>query len=529
VSPPLRSPLPRLLADPRHFQIAFLGSFLAYGLTALAFPLRPLDVLAAMGGALLAEAATSRLRGKRFDPRSPLITSLSLSLILRAASPWVYLLAGAAAIAGKALLRVRGKHLFNPAALGIAVAVLLTDRAWISPGQWGSGPTLLFLFLAAGGMVVHRALRSDVSWAFLAAYAALTLARAGWLGDPWEVPFHSLQSGALLLFAFFMISDPKTTPDARPARLLYAVLVALGAGFVHFVLHRPNGFLWSLLALAPVVPALDLLLPAARYRWAAMRARSVLRLTEKEIVMPASSRLPARASSRAALVVLLPLALGLGFAARRRLLRLLRLEGRHQAVQRVVEGGAGARRRPHRDHHGRRLPGRSARVRAGGAGADLPHPRPDPRRRAGGDRPPRRLHRAAAGRVPRLEPLRRVPDAKMAQRARRRRRLAWPIRARAERDLGVTVEAKYTVGEYDILILSAEESQRLETWLHRNGYRIPRRRLRRARQLPAPGDALLRGQGEPRRAARLGVQNLRPAPDGVTRLPSSCCRSGSAR
>ncbi|HBB33452.1 MAG TPA: DUF2330 domain-containing protein [Cyanobacteria bacterium UBA9273] len=43
-----------------------------------------------------------------------------------------------------------------------------------------------------------------------------------------------------------------------------------------------------------------------------------------------------------------------------------------------------------------------------------------------------------------------------------------------ERSLGVTVEAQFTVGEYDIVILSARESNGLETWLRRNGYRIPR-------------------------------------------------------
>jgi len=40
--------------------------------------------------------------------------------------------------------------------------------------------------------------------------------------------------------------------------------------------------------------------------------------------------------------------------------------------------------------------------------------------------------------------------------------------------LGVTVEARFTVGEYDILILSAKESDGLETWLRQNGYRIPK-------------------------------------------------------
>lgn len=45
--------------------------------------------------------------------------------------------------------------------------------------------------------------------------------------------------------------------------------------------------------------------------------------------------------------------------------------------------------------------------------------------------------------------------------------------SRRERTLGVTVEAQYTVGEYDIVILSAQQSSGLETWLRENGYRIP--------------------------------------------------------
>jgi len=45
---------------------------------------------------------------------------------------------------------------------------------------------------------------------------------------------------------------------------------------------------------------------------------------------------------------------------------------------------------------------------------------------------------------------------------------------KSARGLGVTIEAEYTVGEYDILILSAEESKGLETWLRQNGYRIPK-------------------------------------------------------
>jgi hypothetical protein len=51
--------------------------------------------------------------------------------------------------------------------------------------------------------------------------------------------------------------------------------------------------------------------------------------------------------------------------------------------------------------------------------------------------------------------------------------VARPVSEDAAKSLGVTIEAKYTVGEYDILILSAQQSSGLETWLRGNGYRIP--------------------------------------------------------
>jgi Na+-translocating ferredoxin:NAD+ oxidoreductase RnfD subunit len=123
-----------------------------------------------------------------------------------------------------------------------------------------------------GGLVVYRAWRSDVTFAFLASYAALLGGRALWLGDPLAIPVHQLQSGALLLFSFFMISDPKTTPDSRTARVLFAMLVAAGAWYVQFRLFRPSGILWSLAASSVAVPILDRLLPARRYDWAAKGA-----------------------------------------------------------------------------------------------------------------------------------------------------------------------------------------------------------------------------------------------------------------
>jgi Na+-transporting NADH:ubiquinone oxidoreductase subunit NqrB len=256
------------LGDPRLYQILMLSCLLAYGVTRLDLEIRPLRAALLLGVALLTQYACTRLwRLPAFDPRSALISGLSLCLLLRTNSAWLAVLAVVVTIASKFVLRFRGKHIFNPTNFGIVALMLATGQVWVSPGQWGSAAFLGFLIACLGGLVVNRAARSDVTYAFLAFYLAVLFGRALWLGQPMTIPLHQLQSGGFLIFTFFMISDPKTTPDSRTGRILFALLVALGAGFVHFVLYRPNGLLLSLAFLSPLVPLLDLLLPGERYAW----------------------------------------------------------------------------------------------------------------------------------------------------------------------------------------------------------------------------------------------------------------------
>ena len=163
----------------------------------------------------------------------------------------------------------------------------------MSPGQWGSVAFFGFLLLCLGGIVVHRAARADVALAFLGCYLSLLFGRSGWLGEPAAIPLHRLESGSLLLFTFFMISDPRTTPDSRPGRILFGVLVAIGAAWVQFCLFRTNGLLWSLAICSLTVPLIDLLLPGRRYRWQA--ATNPLTELPSSLRRPVSTPLPAYA------------------------------------------------------------------------------------------------------------------------------------------------------------------------------------------------------------------------------------------
>ncbi len=258
-----------LKPDPRHYQIAVLAALLAYGLTRLDFEIGATQAVAMLTTALLTQYICTHLSSPAklaFDPRSGLISGLSLCLLLRTNSLELAIAAAVVTVASKFVIRFQGKHVFNPTNFGI-VAMLLTGQAWVSPGQWGNIAFFALLMAGLGGLVVTRAARSDVTLSFLVFYMGLVFGRSLWLGEPISIPIHRLQSGALLLFSFFMISDPKTTPNSRAGRILFALLVAYGAWYVQFRLFRTNGLLWSLAVCSVTVPLIDRLLPGGRYEW----------------------------------------------------------------------------------------------------------------------------------------------------------------------------------------------------------------------------------------------------------------------
>lgn len=259
--------------DPRHWQIGSQAVLLTFGLLFLDFEVSLPQVAVTLGASLLTQALCTRVwRLPAFEPRSALISGLSLALLLRTNHLWVAGLAAALAVASKfvlALPQADGggrKHIWNPSCFAIVLA-LASGLAWVSPGQWGNAAWLGFLVASLGGSVLRRTERGDVTVAFAVAWCLLIFGRAWWVGDPWTIPVHRLQSGSLLLFTFFMISDPRTIPDSRPMRVLFACAVALLGFWIQYLQFRTNGLLWSLFLLAPAVPLLDRVTRAPAFRW----------------------------------------------------------------------------------------------------------------------------------------------------------------------------------------------------------------------------------------------------------------------
>lgn len=274
--------------DARDYQISFLSLFLVLGIGTRDWTVRPEVIGVAIATCLLTQwfATSMQARWQRWrtsesgqqdalEPtpakgrslRSALITALGLSLLLRVDHLSTMAIAAGIAILSKFIFRIQGKHFFNPANVGIIAVLLLTHDAWVSPGQWGDDGWYALLFLGAGGLVLQRVGRWDTSAVFLTSYAGMEAVRNFWLGWTWDVYGHRLMSGSLLLFALFMITDPRSIPNARAARLLWAIAIAGVTFMLRNYFFVSTSMFWALFALAPLTPLLDALWSAPRFMW----------------------------------------------------------------------------------------------------------------------------------------------------------------------------------------------------------------------------------------------------------------------
>lgn len=457
---------PSWAADARHWQIGALSALWLYSFTALDFGVRAVPSLVAVAVCLLTQALCARLWRRPVDLRSPLITALSLSLLLRVDGWWIMALAACVGIAGKFVLRWGPKQIWNPSALGIVAALFLTRGAWVSPGQWGASAWCVALIGLLALLVLGRATRWDTALAFLSSHAGLLLARALWLGDPLTIPIHQLESGSLLLFAFFMVTDPRTTPDRPAARILFAAAVAaLAHGLAFFAQLRPALYV-ALVGLAPLVPLLDRIFPSEPFRWPRAAAGLPLRSMLMAILQSRLSR-AARAASIGLAVTgafaaaLTPAAAFCGFYVAQADSRLFNKASKVVLVregQRTTITMAS-------DYQGD--PQEFALVvpvPVVVAKSDIHVVEPGVIEKLDGYTAPRLTEYYDE------DPCRPRPMTVYAP--------AAPAPAGAAAEMaraghGVTIEARYEVGVYDILILSAEESDGLVAWLQENQYRIP--------------------------------------------------------
>lgn len=179
--------------------------------------------------AIAAELAMGRITyGRWLHPASAYITGISVGILVRSPFFWPYILASLISIASKYVLRVKGRHLWNPSNFGVS-ALLFLAPATVSllSIQWGNTLWPMVVIWMLGTVIVWRVGRLHISGTYVASFIVLSFVRSAITGNPWLANVAPITGPMYQLFIFFMITDPRTTVGPKWAQALVVFVVAL--------------------------------------------------------------------------------------------------------------------------------------------------------------------------------------------------------------------------------------------------------------------------------------------------------------
>ena len=247
--------LPRL-ADSRLHVAAVVVTLHTLGQVGLGFHVSVPQILAAiLTCAVIQVAVTFRRTGALVWPASAMLTGSGVALILRVPSTpvgdhwtfhrwWVFAGVAALSLATKFVVRRDGTHVFNPSNLGLVAAFLALGSMRAEPLDFWWAPLSNPAMVAAYGVILVGGTLITARLGLLATAAAFwSTFAAGWAVvaasghcftarwafapvcgvDQWRAV---VVSPELLIFLFFMITDPRTVPADRASRVRFGALVA---------------------------------------------------------------------------------------------------------------------------------------------------------------------------------------------------------------------------------------------------------------------------------------------------------------
>jgi enediyne biosynthesis protein E5 len=158
---------------------------------------------------------------------SAYVSGISVGILVRSPEYWPYALCAAISITSKYLIRVDGRHIFNPSNLGmVAMLVLAADTVAGLSVQWGNNLLPLLAVWCFGAAIIASLGRFHITFTYVAAFVLFSVVRAQVTGHPWLSEVAPITGPMYQLFIFFMITDPKTTVRPKWAQALVAFLVA---------------------------------------------------------------------------------------------------------------------------------------------------------------------------------------------------------------------------------------------------------------------------------------------------------------
>ena len=209
------------------------------------------------GVAILASLVTELILSKIYMRKWPILASayisgISVGILVRSPAVWPYLVCAVVAIMSKYVLRVNGRHIWNPSNFGISVLVFLAPETVAALSiQWGNYLLPMVVIWVLGSVIIARLRRFKITGTYVVCFIAFAFLRSLITGSPWQSEIAPLTGPMYQLFIFFMITDPKTTVKSRKWQCIVVAIVA----FVEMLLRLDQVVYAPFYALFLVGPA----------------------------------------------------------------------------------------------------------------------------------------------------------------------------------------------------------------------------------------------------------------------------------
>ena len=225
-----------------------IGGHLSFGMLE-SYPKTALAIVAS----ILADLVLGRVFFGRWpNVASAYITGISVGILVRSPAFWPYILCSVISITSKYVLRVKGRHIWNPSNFGISAMLFLVPESVATLSiQWGNYLLPMVVIWALGSLIIWRLRRFHITGIYVISFIAFAFLRSHITGSPWQSEIAPLTGPMYQLFIFFMITDPKTTVRSKKGQCVVVFLAA----FAEFLLRLDQVVYAPFYALFIVGPA----------------------------------------------------------------------------------------------------------------------------------------------------------------------------------------------------------------------------------------------------------------------------------
>lgn len=251
--------------DPRYLAPLLITSILLVGQISFGFLESWSRTFLAIVTAIVVELVVVRvLYGKWPHLASAYVSGISVGILVRSPAFWPYALCSAISITSKYVLRVRGRHLWNPTNFGIVAMLLLAPDAVAGLSvQWGNNLLPMIVVWMLGTVILRSVGRLHITLTYVASFLVFAAVRSGITGHPILSEIAPITGPMYQLFIFFMITDPKTTVGPKWAQSMVAVLIAVLETLFRLMQWVYAPF-YALFIIGPIANLIEMTLTAKR-------------------------------------------------------------------------------------------------------------------------------------------------------------------------------------------------------------------------------------------------------------------------